>query len=167
MSSFRVIPQSRLSESEFDEYPVWSEHYDYDEIEDIERWGLDKGRVLKLFSENSPGNERCVYTLLETNPFPNRMRIFIRASVIDSEGTKLKGYVMNEGAFCLVVFHGGAQFIFSRHPTLGRENQRHERQLLESMGRSSGIFPVTYETEFNDKNGVRIAGKFMYGAAET
>jgi hypothetical protein len=69
MIKFRVLPQSQLSERDFDEYPVWSEHYDCDEIEDIERWGLDREKVLKLFKENSPGNEHCVYTLLEVNPF--------------------------------------------------------------------------------------------------
>ena len=167
MSRFRVLPQSQLSEQDFDEYPVWSEHYDYDEIEDIERWGLDRELVLHLFAENSPGNEHCVYTMLEANPFPARMRIFIRATITATDGTSLKGYVMNEDAFCLSVFHSGREFIFSKHPMLGRENQKHESQLLSAMGRTLPIFPVKFATEFRSTEGNLISGEFMYGTPET
>lgn len=116
MTKFRVLRQSLLSESDFDEFPVWSEHYDYDELEDIERWGLDRDEVVRLFRDNSPENEHCVYTLLESNPFPERMRLFIRASIITAAGRRLKGYVMNEDAFCLGIFFNGAELIFSSPP---------------------------------------------------
>ncbi len=168
MERFRVIPQSRLSERDFDDFPVCSEHYDYEEVEDIERWGLDRDSVLSLFEENSPGNEHCVYTLLESNPFPERMRIFIRAKLKTVLGVQLKGYVMNENAFCLGVFHNGREFIFSRHPHLAQENKKHESELANSLGVNGGnIFPVFYETEFMAKNGKKIVGKFMYGQKET
>lgn len=168
MERFRVIPQGQLSERDFDDFPVWSEHYDYEEIEDIERWGLDRDTILRLFEKNSPGNEHCVYTLLESNPFPERKRIFIRAKLKTASGVYLKGYVMNENAFCLGVFRGGLEFIFSRHPLLGEENKNHEVELANSLGVNPGnIFPVTYETEFMAKNGKQIVGEFMYGQKET
>lgn len=168
MERFRVIPQSQLSERDFDDFPVWSEHYDYEEIEDIERWGLDRDTVLQLFERNSPGNEHCVYTLLESNPFPERMRIFIRAKLKTASGVHLKGYVMNENAFCLGVFYNDQEFIFSRHPLLENENKNHEAELANSLGGNAGdIFPVTYETEFMAKSGKQIVGTFMYGQKET
>ena len=168
MERFKVIPQSQLSERDFDDFPVWSEHYDREEIEDIERWGLDKDTVLQLFEKNSPGNEHCVYTLLESNPFPERMRIFIRAKIRTASGVSLKGYVMNENAFCLGIFHNGKEIIFSRHPLLEEENKKDLLELAHSMGVDpESIFPVHYETEFNSRQGSIISGEFMYGQKET
>jgi hypothetical protein len=167
MSEFRVLPETQLSERDFDDYPVWSEHYDWDEIEDIERWGLNREHVLRLFRENSPRNEHCFYTLLESNPFPDRMRIFIRARITTADKRSLKGYVMNENAFCLAIFHGGEQFIFSKHPMLHIENKKQNKRLLQSIGNAATVFPVKYETDFKDKQGHPIAGEFMYGESET
>jgi hypothetical protein len=163
MTKFRVLPQSKLSEQDFDDYPVWSEHYDWDEIEDIERWGLDREYVFELFRENSSGDEHCVYTLLESNPFPPRMRIFIRARITATDGRRLKGYIMNEDAFCLAIFYGDQEFIFSRHPMLHSDNKEHDQQLLQSIGNSATVFPVKYETDFKDRQGHPITGEFMYG----
>ena len=168
MEQFRVITQSQLSEQEFDDFPVWSEHYDFEEIEDIERWGLDRSTVLSLFERYSPGNEHCVYTLLQSNPFPERMRIFIRAKLQTASGDQLKGYIMNENAFCLGVFHKGMEYIFSRHPQLEDENNKHKVELAKSTGiNPDSIFPIHFETEFNTKNGDQIAGVFIYEKAET
>lgn len=168
MSQFRVIPQSKLSERDFDDFPAWSEHYDFEEIEDIERWGLDRNTVLALFEENSPGNEHCVYTLLQSNPFPERMHIFIRAKLRTAFGVSLKGYVVNENAFCLGVFHHGKEYIFSRHPLLQEENDKHKVELAKAIGiEPEAVFPISYETEFNAENGNRISGIFMHGKSET
>jgi hypothetical protein len=150
LTAFRVLPRSKLSEEEFDAFPVWCEHYDWEEIEDIERWGLNRDETLRLFNQNSQGNEHCVYTLLEANPFPQRIRIFIRAIITGADGRKLKGYVMNEGAFCLTIFHDNKQFVFSRHPMLNTENKRHEEALCNAIGGAAVTFPALYETEFKD-----------------
>jgi hypothetical protein len=163
---FQVLPLNQLSEKNFDEYPVWSEHYDWDEIRDIERWGLDQEYVLRLFEENSPDNEHCVYTLLESNPFPDRMRIFIRAAIRAADGRELKGYIMNEDAFCLGIYHHGEEFVFSKHPMLEPENKKDEQQLLRALGGPATIFPVKYETEFRQKTGGLITGEFKYGARD-
>lgn len=167
MKEFLVLPESKLDEEAFDRFPVWSEHYDWDEIEEIERWGLNREYVLDLFSKNSPGNEHCVYTMLESNPFPPRMRIFIRAKVRTSGGQQLKGYVMNDNAYVLTVFHREQRFSFSRHPDLWSYNESYRCQLMASLGTSSDIFPFSYKTEFNDAGGHPIAGTFVYGGQGT
>lgn len=161
MKEFLVLPESKLNEEAFDRFPVWSEHYDWDEIEEIERWGLDRDYVLDLFSQNSPGNEHCVYTMLESNPFPPRMRIFIRATVQTSDGQQLKGYVMNDDAYVLTVFHRSETFPFGQHSALWSDNETYRRQLMASLGTSSDIFPLSYETGFNDAGGKPIAGRFV------
>lgn len=167
MIKFRVIPGDELSERHFDEWPVWSEHYDFDEIEDIVRWGLNRQEVLRLFQENKRGDEHCVYTLLESNPFPDRMRIFIKASLEAANGQRFKGYVINEDAFCLSVFHGGEEFFFSSHPMLDSINQEQEQGLLESLGAAGArLFPMKYTTEYRAASGEGISGVFRYGGCE-
>ncbi|KPA87851.1 hypothetical protein PF66_05809 [Pseudomonas asplenii] len=163
IATFRVLPQSQLDEEAFDDYPVWSEYYDHEEIDDVVRWGLDRELVLQLFKVNAAGNEHCVYTLLESNPFPLRMRLFVRASIETADGKRLKGYVVNEDAYCLTIFHEGESFHFSTHPLLKDLNQEHERALLAALGNEAQVFPVRYHTEFNDTDGQLIAGTFLYG----
>ena len=165
---FRVLPQNALSEQHFDEWPVWSEHYDYDEIEDIVRWGLDQDEVLQAFRDNEHGNEHCVYTLLEANPFPPRMRIFIRAALETADGQSLKGYVVNEEAYGLAVFHNGQTFFFNNHPLLDDTNREQERKLSDSLGSAStSLFPMTYRTDFRGPDGELIAGAFQYRSRST
>jgi len=38
---FTLIKMSELSKIHFDEHPIWSEHYDYDERQEIIDWGVD------------------------------------------------------------------------------------------------------------------------------
>lgn len=168
MSNFKVLPISDLAEQTFDEWPVWSEHYDYDEIEDIVRWGLIREEVLRLFQQNENGNEHCVYTLLETNPFPERMRIYIKAMLVTANGQSFKGYVINEDAYCISIFHGGREFSFSYHPMSESHNREQEQKLLRSLGSlGSELFPITYKTDYFASNGDRICGVFHYGTRET
>ena len=164
MKTFRVLRQSLLAEQDFDAYPVWSEYYDYEELDDIEKWGLNRDDVMRLFAENSRGNEHCVYTMLESNPFPERMRLFIRATITTVAGRKLKGYIMNENAFCMGIFLNGDEFVFSSHPMLASENAEREQLLRRALGVDELIFPLNYETDFERRDGTRIAGAFSPGA---
>lgn len=164
MTRFRVIPEMELSEAHFDEWPVWSEHYDFDEIEDLERWGLNREEVVQAFRDNERGNEHCLYTMLESNPFPSRMRLFIRASLEGAGGQRLKGYVMNENAFCLSVFTQGQEFSFSSHPMLESMNCEQEQKLLCALGTPTAkLFPIKYTTGYSGANGQPIEGSFQYG----
>ena len=168
LDKFKVIPQSQLSKSCFEEFPVWSEHYDYEEIEDIERWGLNKEKVLKLFETNSQGNEHCVYTLLESDPFPERMRIFIKAKLNTANGVELDGYVVNENAYCLGVFYKGKEFIFSTHPLLIKENNKQQQDLaLLLNSENADIFPIEYITTFKSRINSEIKGEFIYNKKDT
>lgn len=164
ISSFRVLPESQLSEQHFDEFPVWSELYDYEEIDEIVGWGLEREQVLQAIQDNHTGNEHCVYTMLEANPFPPRMRIFIAASLEAANCQRLKGFVMNEDADCLTVFSNGHEFHFSRHPSPYGLDKESEQRLLQSLGWQDGeLFPMKYVTRYHNESGGLIAGTFHYG----
>jgi len=96
-----------------------------------------------------------------------RIAIFIRAAIRTTDERVLKGFVMNEDAFCLQIFHEGERFMFSRHPMLESENRKQERDLLTALGPDARVFPVCYDTEFDDADGGVIAGAFMYGTKES
>ncbi len=158
---FKVIPETELNEAMFDYFPVWSEHYDWEEIEDIERWGLDRNVVLELFKKNERGNLHCLYTCLEHSPFPERMRLFIKATLKTKGGIQLKGYIMNENAFCLAIFVQGKKYYFSRHPMLIDQFNMELARLSSALGvNSKNIFPIHYETTFYSRTGNRILGVF-------
>lgn len=141
-------------------YPVWSEHYDFDEIEEIVSWGIDRDWLLKELQSKHSGNEHCLYPLLQTNPFPPRMRIFIKARFKTTGGQDLEGYVMDEDAFVIHIFYSDGEYGFSRHPLLENLNKEQEERLKEKIGEF--IFPLTYETDFLAQDGKRICGEFVY-----
>lgn len=156
---FRVIPQSKLSSEHFDEYPVWSEHYDYDEIDDIVDWGINKEWCLQEFEEKEKGNEHSVYPVLRTEPLPDRMRIFIKAEFRTDKGRVLKGYVMNEDAFCITIFSGKEDYTFSSHPMLWDLNKESLRKLSEAEGMGMhDVFPLNFSTNFTRNDGTPIEG---------
>jgi hypothetical protein len=98
MTMFKLIRGSELSKEHFEEYPVWSEYYDYEEFDEIVGWGIDKDWLEKELKLKDDGSEHCVYTVLQTSPLPDRMRIFIKAAFRTYSGAELTGYVMNEDA---------------------------------------------------------------------
>ena len=161
IDKFKVIPETKLSEAEFDYFPVWSEHYDWEEIEELERWGLDKDKVLESFSTNQQGNLHCLYTCLQCDPLPNRMRIYIKAKLKTQNGIELKGYILNENAFNLCVFLEGKKYCFSRYLMLSDMMNKQLTRLSAALGvESENVFPISYETDFFDKAGNKILGIF-------
>ena len=158
---FVLIPHSELSKEHFEAYPVWSEHYDYDEIDEIVSWGIDREWLLREIEAKCTGNEHCVYTLLQTNPLPERMRIFIRARFRTPNGVNLNGFVVNEDAYALGIFWENVKYVFNNHPLLRELNEEQEAKLRDTVG--DAIFPLQYETDFRNNAGERIRGEFSLG----
>ena len=160
---FVLIPQSELSKEHFEAYPIWSEHYDYDEIDEIVSWGIDREWLLQEIRAKCTGSEHCVYPLLQTDPLPARMRIFIKARFQTPDGVILSGFVVNEDAYAMGIFWGNAEYGFNNHPLLRELNKVQEAKLKEAVGYT--IFPLKYETDFRNNDGERIRGEFSFGEA--
>ena len=158
---FVLIPQSELSIEHFEAYPIWSEHYDYDEIDEIVSWGIDREWLLREIRAKCAGNEHCVYPLLQTNPLPARMRIFIKARLRTPDGVDLSGYVVNEDAYAVGIFWENVEYVFNHHPLLRELNEEQEAKLRNAVG--DDIFPLKYETDFRNNAGERIRGAFSLG----
>lgn len=70
---------------------------------------------------------------------------------------------MNADAYCVGLFVGERDFIFSRHPGLRSRMLPQKKDVEEFLGVSE-LFPLSYRTVFLDQDGELIAGKFSFDA---
>lgn len=158
---FMLVPMSQLSKRHFDLHPIWSEHYDYQEREEIVSWGVDGEWLARELDRLHDGSDHCAYPILRPYPLPNRMRIYIKSRCVTAGGVTLDGYVMNVDAFVVTLFAGDGQYTFSRHADLGDLNGQELRKLKAVIGRADDpVFPLLYGTVFLGPDDALIAGTF-------
>jgi hypothetical protein len=159
---FRLVSEEDFGPVHLDEYPVWSEFYDHAERNEIVAWGIDAAWLDAELAAYHTGNAHPVYPLWEVNPFPPRMRIFIRAQFKTAAGQELHGYIVNEDAHpAIAIFYGSETFYFNRLLcTDGEQEAAHLRAALPDS--SDPIFPLRYEADFTDTDGEPIAGTFDF-----
>lgn len=164
IDKFRIKPgKEYLRRDDFEYWPVWSEHYDYEEIEDIERWGVDREWVLQKFREYDTGGPHPHYTVLDLENLPfHNMRIFIKARFVTPCRQELTGYIMNHGELGIAIFGRNEDYLFSNHPSLSNEMKKRHKEAVEEFNVTS-LFPLKFETEFNGASGQRIAGAYELG----
>lgn len=161
---FQLVPMSTLGKQHFEAHPIWSEHYDYDERDEIVAWGVEAEWLASELERVHTGNDHCAYPILQPHPLPSRMRLYIRARITTAAGQELDGYVMNENAFVMCVFVDEKEFSFSRHSSLSDLNQKDLESLAAALGcPTESVFPLTYETDFLGPDDVLIAGTFSPG----
>src|SRR5689334_18549461 len=119
-AKFRIKPPGEaFTRADFEVSPAWSEHYDYDELDTIASWGIDRTWVAEQFSAMDTGGPHPNYTILDLERLPyEHMRIFLKAQFRHASGLTLDGYIMNSDAYCIGLFLASRDFMFSRHPAL-------------------------------------------------
>lgn len=160
-STFRIkAGDDPLTREDFDEWPAWSEHYDYDELEVIASWGVDRNWLAQRFKDLDLGGSHPHYTILDLKELPHdNMRIFLKATFAHPSGIKLHGYVMNADAFCICLFAAEKRFIFSRHPLLNSMMLSMKSEAEKAL-QLPNLFPLYYKTAFSDPAGQPIVGEF-------
>jgi hypothetical protein len=152
---------SALSKQHFESHPIWSEHYDVEEREEIVAWGIDPKSLASELARIHTGNDHCAYPILRPYPLPERMRLYIRARITSNDGRTFVGHVMNADASVLSIFVNEDEFCFSRDGILGDLNDKELTRMAAALGCSPvGLFPVAYETDFLDSEDELIAGVF-------
>jgi hypothetical protein len=68
---FCLIPTSELDERHFHQWPVWSEYYEPDEIEEITSWGIQPEQFHEQLRALRLGNEHAAYPVLIYDRFRN------------------------------------------------------------------------------------------------
>ncbi len=147
-----------LNRQDFEYWPAWSEHYDYDEILDIQSWGVDKQWALAKFSDYDTGGPHPHYTILNLERLPlDNMRIFLKAVFEHSSGAKFNGYIMNEGDLCITIFSESVEYNFSNHPLFKADMDKQARVAETDFG-IDRLFPLHFTTQFKNRNGNVISG---------
>lgn len=163
VAKFRIKPPGEgFTRADFDDSPAWSEHYDYDELDTIASWGVDRAWVAQQFRAMDTGGAHPNYTILDLERLPHdNMRIFLKAEFRHSRGLRVDGYVMNDDAYCIGLFLGRRDFMFSRHPAL-RSMMLPQKKEAEDLLGISELFPIFYRTSFLDRDGRLIEGEFAF-----
>lgn len=155
---FRIAQE--LTKECFDDHPVWSEYYGFDEREEIASWGINRDWLDAKLQE-LPEHPHPCYTVLETDPLPDRMRLFIKASFKTPSGRMLAGWVMNKDAVVIGIYVAGKEFVFNTSPLLTRDMQQLAHMLREALGDASDpIFPLQYTTDFASNSSQPVCGVF-------
>lgn len=164
ISKFRIKPGGEvLTKTDFEDVPAWSEHYDYEDIDLIASWGIDRNWVAQQFKEMDTGGAHPHFTILDLDRLPHdNMRIFLKAEFSHRSGRKIAGFIMNADAFCIRIFLREGDFTFSRHPLLRKDAAPAKRAVEAELGVSE-LFPLTYRTNFSDADGRPIEGEFSLG----
>ncbi len=151
---------SALCHDSFVEWPVWSEFYEIDELREIESWGRSRQQFLADIERLNLGNEHAAYPVLKLDPIPDRMRVYIKARFKCVNGRTLDGYVVNPDAYAFCLFVDREEFIFNVN--LKRECDSELVSLAERLRSAIDLVkPVSFDTEFRDSEGERIAGKLL------
>lgn len=161
MSEFRIVHD--LTASLFNECAVWSEFYDFDELEDIRSWGVDEKYIVELLRTAEKGGAHPYYPVHNLEILPDRMRIFIYAKFVSPSGTEFDGVICNPSPFVIGIFLGDEIEIFN--PNLMEFWNLNEAKVRSAfdIGKEP-IFPLHYSTSFKDSSGNKIAGVFSRGS---
>ncbi len=162
IEKFVIKPGSDpLTHADFESWPAWSEHYDFEEIDDIQSWGIDREWALSKFREYDTGGSHPHYTILDLENLQlNNMRIYLKATFHHYSGTVLTGYIMNLGEMCISLFSQKTEYLFTNHPMFAKdmEAQAKDAEIEYSL---SKLFPLPFSTEFKDHSGEQIRGIYQ------
>lgn len=162
-ANFRIKPGSEpFTLADFEECPAWSEYYDYDELDVIASWGVDRNWVAQQFRALDTGCAHPNYTILDLDRLPHdNMRIFLKAEFQHSSGKKIDGYIMNADAFCIGLFLRSKNLTFSRHPLIRSMMLPGKKEAEAELGVAE-LFPLAYRARFGNAEGRPIVGEFLF-----
>lgn len=159
MNQFRIVHD--LSASLFNECAVWSEYYDFEELEEIRSWGVSEKYIDELLRIAREGGPHPYYSVRNLEILPDRMRIFISANFISPSGMKFKGIICNPNPFAIGIFIGSEIVRFNPNLVDLWNSSESELRSAYKLGNES-IFPLSYSTNFKDSRGKQIEGVYSY-----
>ena len=119
--NFRIISSEEFNSDRFREHPLWSEYYGYDELNEIEKWGYNKKRILDELLSKAIDSQHPYYSV-PIRSFPlDRMRYYTRSKFRTRNDLELDGAIMNEGELVIILFLDDEFEILNRNPILRTE----------------------------------------------
>lgn len=157
--NFRIIRSNEFNSNRFKEYPLWSEFYDYDELNEIEEWGYDKELTLKEFTiKNIQGQHPYYSAPIASFPL-ERMRYFTKSKFITKNNFELDGIIMNEGDLAIGIFIDDEIEILSNHPTLHDLMKNNLEKIANHFQiKTENLTKLKFETVIPKENKNKIRG---------
>ncbi|MBO1257087.1 hypothetical protein J3L16_15490 [Alteromonas sp. 5E99-2] len=160
MTDFKIV--QHLTPDLFKECPVWSEYYDYEELEELSSWGVKKRHIDKLLKIAKKDAAHPYYPINNMLSLPDRMRIFIHVVFKTPSGRSLEGVICNPNPFVIGIFVNEVIELFN--PNLPEFWEKAESNLRKVFNiENEAVFPLAYETEYEDSNGTKIQGVYEFG----
>jgi hypothetical protein len=144
MPTLLLKPVDELTEQDFVEHSVWVAYYEPDELDDLQRLGIDKELArLELGALSDP--DRYVFPLPREAVVMPFNYLYVRADLTTAGGKKLIGYVTGP---CVGVFHEGQEYLFNRG---AYELSKAASRRLASALWEDVIFPLQIEIPVTGK----------------
>lgn len=159
--NLQIIKSPDLIPIKFFEYPIWSEYYDFDELDEIENWGFDKMTVYEELKFMFVDQQHPYYAV-PIAEFPvERMRYFTKAKFRTLNNKELSGYIMNEGEFAISIFTGETAEILTKQKLLWDDHEGSLKRIAAFYKiEIFELFELRYETEIPINVESRIRGTF-------
>ena len=157
MEKFRIVRE--LKPSDFQYHKVWSEYYDFEELEELKSWGVDKHNIEELLEIAKEGSSHPYYTVPKTEALPDRMRLFVSCKFISATGREFTGFIINPDQSIIGIFCNNEIEVFN--PNLMDFWQKSEQVVRSIHGLGDEpIFPLSFSTKYLDSEGKIVKGTF-------
>jgi hypothetical protein len=158
---YKLVSESQLAKEHFDEYPVWARFEEPSDIDEIVGWGIDREWLVRELETKHDGSNHAMYPVLRTDPLPDPLYLYIRASFLTPDDMPFEGYLLGAEAIVISIFFSGGLYTFTRNKWLHELNQKGLARIGEAIGDSNLVIsPLRYWTEFRDSSGRLIEGVF-------
>ena len=157
METFRIARD--LKPLDFNEHKVWSEYYDFEELEELRSWGIAEHYINDLLSIAKEGGSHPYYPVPRSVLLPDRMRIYILSKFITPNGDELRGIIINPNPFVFGIFCGDEIVNFNLNLKDFWSKSEEKVRSAYNTGQSP-IFPLQYSTMKLNSEGNQIMGVF-------
>ena len=160
--NFEIVESEKLTVEKFREYPIWSEYYDFNELDEIEDWGFNRDAILQELKIKEIESQHPYYTVPISDFPPERMRYFTKAKFKTINGLELDGAIMNEGNGVIAIFLNNEYISISNHPSLQDWRIKSLKKISSHYNISlSELNQLDFETEIPKDVEKRMKGKFF------
>ena len=162
-NKFKIVSVEEFTPKSFSFHPLWSEYYDFDELDEIETWGINKELAFNELKGKFSNSAHPYYTVPIKEFPPQRMRFFTKAKFKTLKGNELDGVVMNEGDLVVDIFLGNNQMVsLSCHTMLKDLAIKTLLKISKEFNLElSELKILEFETVIPKEKEKRIRGKFI------
>ncbi|EMJ67204.1 hypothetical protein [Leptospira sp. P2653] len=139
-----VISEEAFGHAALARHPVWSEYYDFEKIEEVAGWGVNREWLASELAFKGNGSKHPYYSIpIEKLPV-TRMRIYFAASFVTKGGAQLKGWILQNGFVIGIHLSPDENAVFSRHPQLEKFNDKELGKLVSFLKiNPEEVFPLS------------------------